>query len=87
MAKEDLIEMMGVVDEVFAQGREGGGGQVTVQEYFTRSVKLIYGLIGDTTEHGLQNAQKPHPHFGGRQGVAGVVALRFEQGPYQLPPH
>ncbi len=34
-------------------GREGGGGQVTVQEYFTRAVKLIYGLVGDTTEHGF----------------------------------
>ncbi|HOM21564.1 MAG TPA: bifunctional [glutamate--ammonia ligase]-adenylyl-L-tyrosine phosphorylase/[glutamate--ammonia-ligase] adenylyltransferase, partial [Ottowia sp.] len=34
-------------------GRDDGRGQVTVQEYFTRAVKLIQGLVGDTTEHGF----------------------------------
>ena len=34
-------------------GRADGRGQITVQEYFTRAVKLIYGLVGDTTEHGF----------------------------------
>ncbi|QTD45598.1 bifunctional [glutamate--ammonia ligase]-adenylyl-L-tyrosine phosphorylase/[glutamate--ammonia-ligase] adenylyltransferase [Ottowia testudinis] len=34
-------------------GRDDGRGQITVQEYFTRAVKLIWGLIGDTTEHGF----------------------------------
>ena len=34
-------------------GRADGRGQITVQDYFTRAVKLIYGLIGDTTEHGF----------------------------------
>ena len=34
-------------------GRADGRGQITVQEYFTRAVKIIYGLIGDTTEHGF----------------------------------
>ena len=34
-------------------GREDGRGQITVQEYFTRAVKAIYGLVGDTTEHGF----------------------------------
>ncbi|MCA0325946.1 MAG: bifunctional [glutamate--ammonia ligase]-adenylyl-L-tyrosine phosphorylase/[glutamate--ammonia-ligase] adenylyltransferase [Proteobacteria bacterium] len=34
-------------------GRPDGRGQITVQEYFTRAVKLIYGLVGDTTEHGF----------------------------------
>ena len=34
-------------------GRPDGRGQITVQEYFTRAVKAIYGLIGDTTEHGF----------------------------------
>ena len=34
-------------------GRDDGRGQISVQEYFTRAVKLIYGLIGDTTEHGF----------------------------------
>ena len=34
-------------------GRDDGRGQITVHEYFTRAVKLIQGLIGDTTEHGF----------------------------------
>ena len=34
-------------------GRADGRGQITVQEYFTRAVKTIYALIGDTTEHGF----------------------------------
>ena len=34
-------------------GRPDGRGQITVQEYFTRAVKIIYGLVGDTTEHGF----------------------------------
>ncbi len=34
-------------------GRDDGRGQITVQEYFTRAVKAIYGLVGDTTEHGF----------------------------------
>ena len=34
-------------------GRDDGRGQITVQEYFTRAVKTIYTLVGDTTEHGF----------------------------------
>ncbi|MET4578261.1 bifunctional [glutamate--ammonia ligase]-adenylyl-L-tyrosine phosphorylase/[glutamate--ammonia-ligase] adenylyltransferase [Ottowia thiooxydans] len=34
-------------------GAEDGRGRISVHEYFTRAVKLIYGLIGETTEHGF----------------------------------
>ena len=34
-------------------GRADGRGQITVHEYFSRAVKLIQGLIGETTEHGF----------------------------------
>ncbi|WP_436231796.1 bifunctional [glutamate--ammonia ligase]-adenylyl-L-tyrosine phosphorylase/[glutamate--ammonia-ligase] adenylyltransferase [Brachymonas wangyanguii] len=36
-----------------AEGRSSGAGSTSLQEYFTRVVKVIYGLIGDTTEHGF----------------------------------
>jgi glutamate-ammonia-ligase adenylyltransferase len=32
---------------------DGGGGAISVHEYFSRAVKLIYALVGETTEHGL----------------------------------
>ena len=34
-------------------GRADGGGRISVHEYFSRAVKRLYSLIGDTTEHGL----------------------------------
>ena len=34
-------------------GRDDGRGQISVQEYFTRAVKLVQGLVGETTEHGF----------------------------------
>ncbi len=34
-------------------GRPDGRGKTTVHEYFTRAVKLIQTLVGDTTEHGF----------------------------------
>ncbi len=34
-------------------GTPEGRGRISVHEYFTRAVKLIYSLIGDTTEHGF----------------------------------
>ncbi len=34
-------------------GSEGGRGRITNHEYFAKAVKIIYGLIGDTTEHGF----------------------------------
>ena len=40
-------------DDGETTGRDDGRGQITVHEYFTRAVKLIQGLIGDTTEHGF----------------------------------
>ena len=36
-----------------AEGRSSGAGSTSFQEYFTRVVKVVYGLIGDTTEHGF----------------------------------
>ncbi len=40
-------------DDGETAGRDDGRGRISVQEYFTRAVKLIQALIGDTTEHGL----------------------------------
>ncbi|MDO5626402.1 MAG: bifunctional [glutamate--ammonia ligase]-adenylyl-L-tyrosine phosphorylase/[glutamate--ammonia-ligase] adenylyltransferase, partial [Pseudomonadota bacterium] len=34
-------------------GRADGRGQISWQEYFTRAVKRIYALVGETTEHGF----------------------------------
>ncbi|ROZ79107.1 bifunctional [glutamate--ammonia ligase]-adenylyl-L-tyrosine phosphorylase/[glutamate--ammonia-ligase] adenylyltransferase [Ramlibacter sp. WS9] len=34
-------------------GVEGGRGRISNHEYFAKAVKTIYGLIGDTTEHGF----------------------------------
>lgn len=48
------IDLIYVYDEDGeTAGRDDGRGQITVHEYFTRAVKLIQGLIGDTTEHGF----------------------------------
>ena len=35
------------------QGNSEGRNKVSCQEYFTRAVKRMYALIGDTTEHGF----------------------------------
>jgi glutamate-ammonia-ligase adenylyltransferase len=34
-------------------GVEGGRARISNHEYFDKAVKIIYGLIGDTTEHGF----------------------------------
>ncbi|MBA3774765.1 MAG: bifunctional [glutamate--ammonia ligase]-adenylyl-L-tyrosine phosphorylase/[glutamate--ammonia-ligase] adenylyltransferase [Ramlibacter sp.] len=34
-------------------GVEGGRGRISNHEYFGKAVKIIYGLLGDTTEHGF----------------------------------
>ncbi len=35
------------------QGNAEGRGRIANQEYFAKAVRAIYGLIGDTTEHGF----------------------------------
>ena len=47
----DLIYVYDVPGET--PGRPDGGGRISHQEYFSRLVKQIYTLIGDTTEHGF----------------------------------
>ncbi|MEZ0307265.1 MAG: bifunctional [glutamate--ammonia ligase]-adenylyl-L-tyrosine phosphorylase/[glutamate--ammonia-ligase] adenylyltransferase [Ramlibacter sp.] len=34
-------------------GLAGGRGRISNHEYFGKAVKIIYGLVGDTTEHGF----------------------------------
>ncbi len=34
-------------------GTEDGRGRISNHEYFSKAVKLMYGLVGDTTEHGF----------------------------------
>ncbi|MEY4713490.1 MAG: hypothetical protein RIS88_2940 [Pseudomonadota bacterium] len=34
-------------------GLEGGRGRISNHEYFAKAVRLVYGLIGETTEHGF----------------------------------
>jgi glutamate-ammonia-ligase adenylyltransferase len=48
------IDLIYVYDEDgHTQGRPDGGGRISTHEYFTRAVKRIYSLVGDTTEHGF----------------------------------
>ena len=48
------IDLIYVYDEDGeTAGTPEGRGRVSNHEYFTRAVKLIYGLIGETTEHGF----------------------------------
>jgi glutamate-ammonia-ligase adenylyltransferase len=49
-------------------GNSEGRNKVSCQEYFTRAVKRMYALIGDTTEHGfvfrVDLALRPNGHSG-----------------------
>jgi len=49
-------------------GLEHGRGRISNHEYFTRAVKIIYQLIGETTEHGfvfrVDLALRPQGHSG-----------------------
>ena len=48
------IDLIYVYDEDGeTAGNEQGLGKVSVQEYFSRAVKAIYTLVGETTEHGF----------------------------------
>ena len=48
------IDLIYVYDEDgHTQGRADGGGRISVHEYFSRAVKRLYSLVGDTTEHGF----------------------------------
>ena len=47
----DLIYVHDVDGET--GGRDDGRGAIDFAEYFTRAVKLVYGLVGETTEHGF----------------------------------
>jgi hypothetical protein len=71
MAKEELIEMHGIVNEVLPDSRY----RVTLDNG--------HQLVAYS---GRQAEEEPHPHPGRRQRVAGAVALRPEQGPHHLPP-
>ena len=48
------IDLIYVYDEDGeTTGLDHGRGRISNHDYFTKAVKLIYGLIGDTTEHGF----------------------------------
>ena len=48
------IDLIYVYDEDGeTTGQADGRGRISNQDYFAKAVKLIYGLIGDTTEHGF----------------------------------
>ncbi|MDI9330636.1 MAG: bifunctional [glutamate--ammonia ligase]-adenylyl-L-tyrosine phosphorylase/[glutamate--ammonia-ligase] adenylyltransferase [Alphaproteobacteria bacterium] len=47
----DLIYVYDLAGET--TGRADGGGRISHQEYFSRLVKVLYAMIGDTTEHGF----------------------------------
>ncbi len=48
------IDLIYVYDEDGeTTGTPDGRGRISNHEYFTRAVRLIYSLIGDTTEHGF----------------------------------
>lgn len=48
------IDLIYVYDEEGeTTGLDNGRGRISNHDYFTKAVKLIYSLIGDTTEHGF----------------------------------
>ncbi len=48
------IDLIYVYDhEGETAGGEGGRGRISNHEYFAKAVRLVYGLVGDTTEHGF----------------------------------
>lgn len=48
------IDLIYVYDEDGdTTGLESGRGRISNHDYFAKAVKLIYGLVGDTTEHGF----------------------------------
>jgi len=58
-------------------GTPDGRGQISCQEYFARAVKMMYALIGETTEHGfvfrVDLALRPNGNAG--PSVASLGAL------------
>ena len=59
-------------------GNPEGRGRITNHEYFAHAVKIIYGLVGDTTEHGfvfrVDLALRPN----GNSGPAAVSLAALE---------
>ncbi len=48
------IDLIYVYDEDGeTQGRADGAGRISTHDYYTRLVKQIFSLVGDTTEHGF----------------------------------
>jgi glutamate-ammonia-ligase adenylyltransferase len=63
------IDLVYVYDhEGETQGLGAGRGRISNHEYFGKVVKIIYGLIGETTEHGfvfrVDLALRPHGNSG-----------------------
>ncbi|MDD0816139.1 bifunctional [glutamate--ammonia ligase]-adenylyl-L-tyrosine phosphorylase/[glutamate--ammonia-ligase] adenylyltransferase [Curvibacter sp. HBC28] len=60
-------------------GQADGRGRITHHEYFARAVRMIFGLIGDTTEHGfvfrVDLALRPN----GNSGPAAVSLSALEE--------
>ena len=71
MAKEELIEMNGVVEEVLPDSR--------FRVLLENGHQLVAYTAGKMRKH--------HPDPGRRQGDDGVVALRPVEGPHHLPPY
>src|SRR3954452_25239391 len=47
------IDLVYVYDEDGETAGVDGRGRISLQEFFAKAVRAIYGLIGDTTEHGF----------------------------------
>jgi glutamate-ammonia-ligase adenylyltransferase len=62
-------------------GNSQGRNAVSNQEYFSKAVRIIYGLVGDTTEHGfvfrVDLALRPNGNSGPARGVAGCAGRVF----------
>ena len=60
-------------------GDADGRGRTSNHEYFGRAVKIVYGLVGDTTEHGfvfrVDLALRPH----GNSGPAAISLSALEE--------
>ncbi|MCJ0765829.1 bifunctional [glutamate--ammonia ligase]-adenylyl-L-tyrosine phosphorylase/[glutamate--ammonia-ligase] adenylyltransferase [Variovorax terrae] len=63
-------------------GTADGRGRISNHEYFAKAVRIIYGLIGDTTEHGfvfrVDLALRPHGNSGPPAVSLGALEEYFQ---------
>ncbi|TFY97879.1 bifunctional [glutamate--ammonia ligase]-adenylyl-L-tyrosine phosphorylase/[glutamate--ammonia-ligase] adenylyltransferase [Ramlibacter rhizophilus] len=76
------IDLIYVFDHDGETAGVEGRGRISNHEYFGKAVKLIYGLVGDTTEHGfvfrIDLALRPHGNSGPSTVSLGALEDYFQ---------